>query len=123
MRRARWRSSRPPPGRRAGLRHRSRDGDVTVPLKAFRRPSDEMNQHLYEAMKSGKFPESSSRWTVHGRRHAGRGRRHDDHHRQLAAGERPLTFTKGEQGVQIEGITWVELRAYGIEPPTSSSGC
>ena len=30
----------------------------------------------------------------------------------------PLTFTKGEQGVQIEGNTRVELPAYGIEPPT-----
>jgi hypothetical protein len=30
---------------------------VTVPLKAFRCPNDEMTQHLNEAMHSDKFPE------------------------------------------------------------------
>ncbi len=30
----------------------------------------------------------------------------------------PLTFTKGDQGVVVEGNTRLELPAYGIEPPT-----
>ena len=94
----------------AGLRHGVQTATVTVPLKAFRCPNDEMNQHLNEAMKSDKFPEivfKMDKYTVAGTRAEAAGTMTITGNSQPVTV--PLTFTKGEQGVQIEGNTRVEL--------------
>lgn len=92
---------------------------VTVPLKAFRCPSDEMTQHLNEAMQADKFPEVVYRLEKY----------------DMAAGQAqasgtmtiagvsqpvsfPITLTPSEKGVQLEGNTRVEFAAFKLEPPT-----
>jgi polyisoprenoid-binding protein YceI len=92
---------------------------VTVPLKAFRCPNEEMTQHLNEAMKSDKFPEivyKLEKYTVAGTRAEASGTMTITGNSQPVTV--PLTFTKGDQGVVVEGNTRLELPAYGIEPPT-----
>lgn len=92
---------------------------VTVPLKAFRCPNDEMTQHLNEAMQSDKFPEIVYRLEKY----------------DLAGGQPqatgtmtitgvsapvtfPLTLTAAGPGVQVEGNTRVDFAAFKLEPPT-----
>lgn len=92
---------------------------VTVPLKAFRCPNDEMTQHLNEAMHSDKFPEIVYRLEKY----------------ELAAGQPqatgtmtitgvsqpvtfPLTLTAAGTGVQVEGNTRLDFAAFKLEPPT-----
>ena len=92
---------------------------VTVPVKAFRCPNEEMTQHLNEAMKSDKFPEivyKLEKYTVAGTRAEASGTMTITGNSQPVSV--PLTFTKGDQGVVVEGNTRLELPAYGIEPPT-----
>jgi polyisoprenoid-binding protein YceI len=92
---------------------------VTVPLKAFKCPNDEMTQHLNEAMHADKFPEivyrlekydmvggqpqASGTMTVTG---------------VSAPVTFPLTLTAAGQGVQVEGNTRVDFAAFKLEPPT-----
>lgn len=92
---------------------------VTVPLKAFRCPNDEMTQHLNEAMQSEKFPEIVYRLEKY----------------EMAGGQPqatgtmtvtgvsqpvtfPLTLTPAGQGVQVEGTTRIDFATFKLEPPT-----
>jgi polyisoprenoid-binding protein YceI len=92
---------------------------VTVPLKTFRCPNDEMTQHLNEAMKSDKFPEIVYRLEKY----------------EMAAGQPqasgtmtvtgvsqpvsfPVTLTPSDKGVQVQGNTRLEFATFNLEPPT-----
>jgi polyisoprenoid-binding protein YceI len=92
---------------------------VTVPLKAFRCPNDEMTQHLNEAMHADKFPEIVYRLEKY----------------ELTGGQVqasgtmtitgvsqpvtvPVTLTPSDKGVQIEGNTRLEFATFKLEPPT-----
>jgi polyisoprenoid-binding protein YceI len=92
---------------------------VTVPLKAFRCPNDEMTQHLNEAMHADKFPEIVYRLEKY----------------DLAGGQPqasgtvtitgvsqpvtfPITLTPADKGVQIEGSTRLDFAAFKLDPPT-----
>ena len=92
---------------------------VTVPLKAFRCPNDEMTQHLNETMQSDKFPEIVYRLEKY----------------KMAGGQAqatgtmtvtgvsqpvslPITLTPSDKGVQVEGNTRLEFATFKLEPPT-----
>jgi polyisoprenoid-binding protein YceI len=92
---------------------------VTVPLKAFQCPNDEMTQHLHESMKSDKFPEIVYRLEKY----------------EMAAGQAqatgtmtvtgvsqpvtlPITLTPSDKGVQVEGTARLDFATFKLEPPT-----
>jgi polyisoprenoid-binding protein YceI len=92
---------------------------VTVPLKAFRCPNDEMTQHLNESMKSDKFPEIVYRLE----KYAMVGGQPEATGSMTIAGiTQPVSFpvilSAGAKGVQIAGNTRVEFATFGLEPPT-----
>ena len=91
---------------------------VTVPVTAFTCPNDEMRQHLIEALKADKFPEIVYRLEKYEVTPAG----------TTASGAmtitgvtQPLSFPivlkPSPQGVQIEGNTRLEFKAFNLDPP------
>ncbi len=92
---------------------------VTVPLKAFRCPNDEMTQHLNEAMHADKFPEIVYRlekYDVAGGQTTATGT-------MTVTGVSapvsfPVTLTASDKGVQVEGNTRLEFATFKLEPPT-----
>ena len=105
----------PAPGFASGVQ----SATVTVPVSTFRCPSDEMTQHLNEAMKSNKFPELVYRLEKY----------------DVAGGQAqasgtltitgvskpvivPVTLTPADTGVRIEGNARLEFAAFNLEPPT-----
>ena len=108
-------SGPPAPGFATGVQAAT----VTVPLKAFRCPNDEMTQHLNEAMQADKFPEVVYRLEKYdiagGQLHASG--------TMIIAGVSqpvsvPITLTPSGTGVQLEGNTRLEFAAFKLEPPT-----
>ena len=92
---------------------------VTVPVKAFRCPNDEMTQHLNEAMKADKFPEVVYRLDTY----AAVGGQPQATGSMTIAGVTqamsfPVTLSVLDKGVQVAGNTRVEFAAFGLEPPT-----
>ncbi len=91
---------------------------VTVPLKAFKCPNDEMTQHLNEAMKSAEFPEVVYRlekYDIAGTQAQATGT-------MTITGVSkpvsvPVTLTASDKGVQVEGNTKLEFATFNIEPP------
>ena len=91
---------------------------VTVPLKAFKCPNDEMTQHLNEAMKSAEFPEVVYRlekYDVAGRQAQATGT-------MTITGVSkpvivPVMLTASDKGVQVEGNTRLEFATFNLEPP------
>lgn len=96
---------------------------VTVPLKAFRCPNDEMTQHLNEAMKSDKFGEIVFKLEKY----------------EVAAGQGqasgamtivgntqpvtvPVTLKPGPQGVELSGDTRLDMTKFGVDPPVVMLG-
>ena len=92
---------------------------VTVPLKAFKCPNDEMTQHLNEAMKSGEFPEIVYRlekYDVTGTQaHAAGTMTITGVSKPMSV---PVTLTPSDKGVQVEGSTRIEFATFNLEPPT-----
>ena len=92
---------------------------VTVPLKAFKCPNDEMTQHLNEAMHADKFPEIVYRlekYAVVGTQAQATGT-------MTITGVSkpvtvPVTLAPSDKGVQIEGNTRLDFATFNIEPPT-----
>lgn len=92
---------------------------VTVPLKAFRCPNDEMTQHLNEAMQSEKFPEIVYRlekYEMAGAQAQATGTMTITGVTQPVTV--PLTLTPAGQGVQVEGNTRIDFATFKLEPPT-----
>ncbi len=91
---------------------------VTVPLKAFKCPNDEMTQHLNEAMKSAEFPEVVYRlekYDVAGGQAQATGT-------MTITGVSkpvivPVMLTASDKGVQVEGNTRLEFATFNLEPP------
>ncbi|MGD9902071.1 MAG: YceI family protein [Vicinamibacterales bacterium] len=92
---------------------------VTVPLKAFRCPNDEMTQHLNEAMRSDKFPEIVYRlekYEVAGGQTTATGS-------MTVTGVTapvafPVTLSATPNGTQVEGNTRLEFATFKLDPPT-----
>ena len=105
----------PVPGFAAGVQAAT----VTVPLKGFRCPNDEMTQHLNEAMKADKFPEIVYRMekydVVGGRAEATGTMTVTGVSKPVTV---PVTLTPGDKGVQVEGNTRIEFATFNLEPPT-----
>jgi polyisoprenoid-binding protein YceI len=105
----------PVPGFASGVQ----GATVTVPVKAFKCPNDEMTLHLNEAMRSGEFPEIIYRlenYDVAGAQAQATGT-------MTITGVSkpvsvPVTLTPSEQGVQVEGSTRLEFATFNLEPPT-----
>jgi len=96
---------------------------MTVPVKAFKCPNDEMNQHLFDAMKPDKFPEivyKLEKYEVAGRRAETTGTL------TILGMTQPVTvpvaLTETPQGVQIEGNTRIDMTKFGVEPPVVMLG-
>jgi hypothetical protein len=92
---------------------------VTVPVKAFRCPNDEMTQHLNEAMKADKFPEivfTLDKYTVAGAQAQASGTMTITGSSQPVTV--PVTVQATDKGVQVEGNTRLEFATFGLEPPT-----
>ncbi len=92
---------------------------VTVPLKTFRCPTDEMTQHLNEAMQADKFPEIVYRlekYEMAGGRPQASGTMTITGVSQPVSF--PITLTPSDTGVQIEGNTRLDFAAFKLEPPT-----
>jgi polyisoprenoid-binding protein YceI len=112
-------SSKPVPGFPNGVQ----TATVTVPLKAFTCPNEEMTQHLNEGMKSDKFPEvvyRLERYEVAGGQVQATGT-------MTIAGVTqpvsfPLTLVQTPQGVQVEGNTRLEFATFKLDPPTVMLG-
>jgi len=103
------------PGFAAGVQ----TATVTVPIKAFRCPNDEMTQHLNEAMHADKFPEIVYRlekYDVAGGQTTATGT-------MTVTGVSaplsfPVTLTPTDKGVQVEGNTRLEFATFKLDPPT-----
>jgi polyisoprenoid-binding protein YceI len=96
---------------------------VTVPVKAFTCPNDEMTQHLLEAMKADKFAEIVYRlekYEVAGAQAQATGTM------TITGVSQPVTFPIGlkasPQGVQVEGNTRLDMTKFGVEPPVVMLG-
>lgn len=92
---------------------------VTVPLKAFRCPNDEMTQHLNEAMHADTFPEIVYRlekYDIAGGQPQASGTITITGVSQPVSF--PITLTPSDTGVQIEGSTRLEFAAFKLDPPT-----
>ena len=96
---------------------------VTVPLKAFTCPNEEMSAHLLEAMKADKFPEIVYRLEKYEVTPA----------QTLASGSMtivgvtqpvnfPVVLKASPQGVQVEGNTRLEFKTFNLDPPTVMLG-
>lgn len=112
-------STQPIPGLDGGVP----SATVTVPLKAFKCPNDEMTQHLNEAMKSDKFGEIVFKLEKY----------------EVAAGQGqasgamtivgntqpvtvPVTLKPGPQGVELSGDTRLDITKFGVDPPVVMLG-
>lgn len=96
---------------------------VTVPVKAFKCPNDEMTQHLQEAMKADKFPEivyKLEKYEVTGSLANASGTM------TITGVSQPLSFpvtlTAAAEGVQVEGNTRLDMTRHGVEPPVVMFG-
>ena len=109
----------PLPGFATGVQ----EATVTVPLKAFRCPNDEMTQHLNEAMHSDKFPEivyKIDKYTVAGPQAQASGTM--TIHGTPQPLTVPVTLAAEDKGVRIEGNTRLEFATFKIDPPTVFAG-
>ena len=112
-------SSKPAPGFANGVQVAT----VTVPVKAFRCPNDEMTQHLLEAMKADKFSEIVYRlekYDVAGGQAQATGTL------TITGVTQPITvpiaLKASDQGVQIEGNTRLDMTKFGVDPPVVMLG-
>lgn len=96
---------------------------ITVPVKAFKCPSDEMTQHLFDAMKPDTFSEivfRLERYEVTGARTQATGT-------LTIAGVThpitlPVTLKPSDKDVQIEGNTRIDMTTFGVDPPVVMLG-
>jgi polyisoprenoid-binding protein YceI len=96
---------------------------VTVPLKAFTCPNDEMLEHLLQAMKADKFPEIVYRLEKYSVGPTG----------TQASGSMtiagvtqpvtvPVTLKPLPAGVEVEGNTRLEFKTFNLDPPVVMLG-
>lgn len=111
--------SQPAPGFASGVQ----TATVTVPLKAFSCPNEEMTQHLLEAMKADKFSEivyRLERYEVTG------GQAQTTGMMTIVGVTQPMSFPvavkASAQGVQVEGNTRLDMTKFGVDPPVVMLG-
>jgi len=112
-------SSQPVPGFAIGVQ----TATVTVQVKAFVCPNEEMTQHLLETMKPDKFPEIVYRLE----RYEATGAQTQATGSMTIAGVTqpmsfPVTLKASAQGVQVEGNTRLDMTKFGVEPPVVMLG-
>lgn len=112
-------SSQPAPGFARGVQ----TATVTVPVKAFSCPNEEMTQHLLEAMKADKFSEivyRLERYEVTG------GQAHATGTMTILGVTQSISFPvalkASAQGVQVEGNTRLDMTKFGVDPPVVMLG-
>jgi len=112
-------SSQPAPGFASGVQ----TATVTVPVKAFSCPNEEMTQHLLEAMKADKFSEivyRLERYEVTGGQARATGTM------TITGVTQPMSFPvalkASAQGVQVEGSTRLDMTKFGVDPPVVMLG-
>lgn len=96
---------------------------LTVQVKAFTCPNEEMTQHLFDAMKPNTFPEIVYRlekYEVTGARAQAKG--------TITIGgvtaptDFPIALKTSPESVQIEGNTRIDMTKFGIDPPVVMLG-
>ena len=107
-------AAQPVPGFSSGVQ----TATVTVPVKAFTCPNDEMTQHLLEAMKAEKFSEivyRLERYDMAGGQAQATGTM------TITGVTQPITFAVGlkesPQGVLVAGTTRLDMTKFGVTPP------
>lgn len=112
-------ASQPVPGFPAGVQ----SATVTVPVKSFVCPNEEMTEHLLEAMKADKFAEIVYRlekYEVVGTQTQAIGTM------TITGVSQPLTFPvalkASPQGVQVVGNTRLDMTKFGVDPPVVMLG-
>lgn len=112
-------SSQAVPGFASGVQ----TATVTVPVKAFVCPNEEMTQHLLEAMKADKFSEIVYRLE---RYEMAGAQAHATGTMTITGVTQPVSFPvalkASAQGVQVEGNTRLDMTKFGVEPPTVMLG-
>lgn len=109
----------PAPGFPAGVR----TATLTVPVKSFTCPNDEMKQHLFDAMKPDQFPEIVYRLEKYEVTGAGAQAKGTVTIGGVTAPtEFPVSLKASPQGVQIEGNTRIDMTKFGIDPPVVMMG-
>ena len=112
-------TSQPVPGFAGGVQ----TATVTIPVKAFVCPNDEMTQHLLEAMKADKFSEIVYRLE---RYELTAGQAQASGTMTITGVSQPITFPvalkASPQGVQVEGNTRLDMTKFGVDPPVVMLG-
>jgi polyisoprenoid-binding protein YceI len=106
-----------------GLAGGVRTATLTVPVKDFDCPNDEMTEHLLEAMRPDEFPEITFRLEDY--EASGQGAVTTGTLTILDATKEvsfPLSLTPSGSGVRIEGEVALDMTAYGVEPPVVMLG-
>ena len=96
---------------------------VTVQVKSFQCPEEEMKQHLMDAMKPDKFPEivyKLEKYDMAGAQAQATGSITIGGVSQPIAF--PISVKAAPEGVQIEGETPLDMTKFGIEPPVVMLG-
>ena len=96
---------------------------LTVPVKEFKCPNDEMTQHLMDAMK----PEQHAEITYRLERYIVAGGRAEATGALTITGVTepitlPLTFTPAAGGLQIAGTTRLDMTRFRVDPPVVMLG-
>lgn len=96
---------------------------VTVPVKDFKCPNDEMTQHLLEAMKADKFSEIVYRLE---RYEVRSGQAHATGTLTITGVSQPVSLPvalkASDQGIQFEGNTRLDMTKFGVDPPVVMLG-
>jgi polyisoprenoid-binding protein YceI len=112
-------SAKPAPGFDKGVQTVT----MTVPVKTFKCPNDEMTEHLMETMKPQQFPEIVYRlekYEVGTRQTQTTGTLTIMGKTQPIS--LPIALTSTPQGVQIQGRTSLDMTTFGVEPPVVMLG-
>lgn len=112
-------STQPIPGLDGGVP----TATVTVPLKAFKCPNEEMTQHLNEAMKSDKFGDivfKLEKYEIAGGQGQASGVMTIVGNTQPFTV--PVTLRPGPQGVELSGDTRLDMTKFGVDPPVVMLG-
>lgn len=112
-------SAQAAPGFASGVR----TATVTVPLKGFTCPNEEMTQHLLEAMKADKFGEIVYRLEKY---EVTAGQVQATGTMTITGVSQPVSFPislkTSDQGVQVDGNTRLDMTKFGVDPPVVMLG-
>ena len=106
-----------------GLAGGAQTATLTVPVKTFKCPNDEMTQHLMDAMKPEQYAEITfrlERYVVTGGRAEATGS--VTIHGVTAPLTLPLTFEASAGGLQVAGNTRLDMTKFGVDPPVVMMG-